>query len=141
MKHNHCVACGTTDHICQHHLVPRSLGGSDDEINLMTLCGSCHAKIHQVQANWRHGELTRRAMQRKKARGERTGSIPYGYRLANDGKTLTPDDTERTAIQQARDLRDSGLSLAAVSKELDRRGIHARNVQTFQATQIQRMVA
>ena len=50
MKHDHCVACGSTEQLTQHHLVPRSMGGNDEDSNLLTLCGSCHAKAHQVKA-------------------------------------------------------------------------------------------
>jgi hypothetical protein len=42
---------------------------------------------------------------------------------------------------QARELRATGLSLAAVAKELDRRGIQSRNAKPFAAMQVQRMVA
>jgi ATP-dependent DNA helicase RecQ len=46
---NRCVSCGE---ICQrgeadvHHLVPRSLGGSDEASNLVTLCDGCHGAHH-----------------------------------------------------------------------------------------------
>ena len=140
MKHNHCVACGTQNNLNQHHLVPRCLGGSDDESNLLTLCGLCHTKAHQVQANWRHSELTRKAMRHKQANGEYIGGpTPYGFRLANGG--LVADAAEQGVIQQARELRDSGLSLAAVAKELTRNGIQSRNGKAFAAMQISRMVA
>lgn len=29
-----------------HHIVPISRGGTNDEANLMSLCHSCHTKIH-----------------------------------------------------------------------------------------------
>jgi hypothetical protein len=140
MKHNHCVACGTSNNLNQHHLVPRSLGGSDNENNLLTLCGLCHAKAHQVQADWRHSELTRKAMRHKQANGEYIGGgAPYGFELINGD--LVENFYEQGVIQQARELRESGLSLAAVAKELDRRGIQARNGKAFAAMQVKRMVA
>ena len=140
MKHNHCVACGALDNLNQHHLVPRSLGGSGDESNLITLCGSCHAKVHQLQADWRHSELTRNAMRHKQNQGEYIGGgAPYGFELV-DGE-LIEDSYEHDVIRQAKELRDSGLSLAAVAKELDRRGIQARNGKAFAAMQVKRMVA
>jgi len=30
-----------------HHIVPLSEGGSSEEYNLMSLCRSCHEKVHQ----------------------------------------------------------------------------------------------
>jgi hypothetical protein len=46
-----CAACGCddADALEHHHLIPRSLGGSDDETNLITLCGVCHGKMHDVK--------------------------------------------------------------------------------------------
>jgi ATP-dependent DNA helicase RecQ len=39
------VACRRED-ADVHHLIPRSLGGSDDPSNLVTLCDGCHAAFH-----------------------------------------------------------------------------------------------
>lgn len=139
MKHNHCVACGSQENLQQHHLVPSSLGGGDDESNLLTLCGSCHAKAHQVQANWRHSELTRNVMRHKQANGEYIGGgAPYGFELVKGD--LVENSYEQSVIQQARALRESGLSLAAVGKELALHGIQARNGKAFAAMQVKRMV-
>jgi hypothetical protein len=30
-----------------HHIIPLSEGGTNDESNLMSLCRSCHEKIHK----------------------------------------------------------------------------------------------
>ena len=38
-----CVICGTTDDLTLDHAHPWSLGGSDDESNLRTLCRSCNS--------------------------------------------------------------------------------------------------
>src|SRR5579862_1811965 len=58
-----CVSCGE---VCQrgeadvHHLVPRSLGGSDEASNLVTLCDGCHGTHHpNLQAS-----LSRRFIER-----------------------------------------------------------------------------
>lgn len=141
MIHDHCVACGDRGNLNRHHLLPRSLGGPDTDDNLITLCGACHAKAHQSRANWRHSELTSRALQHKKAQGEKTGgAVPYGFALAADGITLIEHPAEQAVIRQAKELKESSLSLRKVAAELDRQGIKARNGQTFQATQIQRMM-
>ena len=72
MKTNHCVACSVTENLQHHHLVPRSLGGSDDESNLITLCEGCHAKAHGRPAV-AHRRLTVDGLDRAKARGVRLG--------------------------------------------------------------------
>jgi 5-methylcytosine-specific restriction endonuclease McrA len=38
----HCIACGTGDNLDIHHIFPRRLGGTLDDINLITLCRRCH---------------------------------------------------------------------------------------------------
>ena len=141
MRDNHCAACGATDNLQYHHLIPRSMGGSDDERNLITLCGECHAKAHGVRANRRTSELARRAMATKKARGERVGAVPYGYTLADDGKTLEPNHDEQRAIRETQQIAARGLSLRKVAAELARRGFYARNGAQFEAEQVRRMVA
>lgn len=64
------------------------------------------------------GARTKAALQAKKARGERTGSIPYGYRCEDDGKTLTPDAEEQDIIAQVQQLHAEGLSLRAIAARL-----------------------
>lgn len=41
---NRCLACGTSDDLTLDHKHPYSLGGSDDESNLQTLCRPCNSK-------------------------------------------------------------------------------------------------
>ena len=64
---NVCFECGApaTE---RHHIVPASLGGT----KTVTLCGICHAKIHDVDGKRRTkiAELTKAALDAKKARGE-----------------------------------------------------------------------
>ena len=140
MKHDHCVACGTPDNLTQHHFVPRSLGGSDDDSNLLTLCGSCHAKAHGHNAAWRTSELTKAAMQHKQAKGEYIGGhAPYGFDLV--AGELVRNEAEQHVIAQAKQLHAAGLSLRKIAAELDRQGLKTRHGSLFAAPQIQRMVA
>lgn len=86
------------------------------------------------------GERTAAAMQHKKATGQRVGSIPYGYRLADNGSDLEAHPAEQAVIAAALELHAAGLSLRAVSAELSQRGFLARNGKEFAAPQIQRML-
>jgi DNA invertase Pin-like site-specific DNA recombinase len=65
---------------------------------------------------------TKAALGAKKARGERTGSVPYGYALAADGKRLIPHETEQAALQVVRLLRQGGATYRAIAGELAARG-------------------
>ena len=46
-----CRVCGSRDALQRHHLVPRSLGGDDLEMNLVPLCGfgarDCHGQFER----------------------------------------------------------------------------------------------
>jgi phage anti-repressor protein len=84
---------------------------------------------------------TQTAMDRLKADGMRSGSIPYGSKLAADGQTLMDDEEEQRSIQKARALRRAGLSLRQISGCLaDRFGVFSRSGKAFLPTQIQRML-
>lgn len=42
-----CTMCGCTDkQLHVHHICPRHTGGSDNPLNLRTLCVDCHKAIH-----------------------------------------------------------------------------------------------
>lgn len=86
------------------------------------------------------GERTAAAMQHMKTQGQRVGSIPYGYRLADNGSDLEAHPAEQAVIAAALELHAAGLSLRAVSAELSQRGFSARNGKEFAAPQIQRML-
>jgi len=126
VKHDHCVACGCMDNLNQHHLVPRSIGGSDDDSNLLTLCGSCHAKAHSVKADWRHSELTKGALSKKRDRGERLGKLPYGFQVDDDGIHVVPCDTEQEGIRQIAQFRAAGYSLQKTANALNNQSLFNR---------------
>ena len=87
------------------------------------------------------GARTKAALGAKKARGERTGSVPYGYALADDGVKLVPILAEHEVIAEARRLHGAGQSLRAIARELERQGFVSRTGKLFDATQVRRMVA
>lgn len=86
------------------------------------------------------GERTAHAMQAKKARHQRVGAVPFGYRLGDDGKSLSPLEDEQVVIAKARDLRSSGLSLREVAKQLDDAGHRSRSGRAMAAEQVRRLV-
>src|SRR3569832_1580848 len=68
------------------------------------------------------GERTRDALRHKRAQGYRAGNVPFGYRLAGEGRTLAPHATEQKAMVLIRQLRDQGLSLRAVADAANQQG-------------------
>ena len=132
-----CWECGADGELHDHHPVPRSRGG----IRTIPLCLDCHAKAHHRGKAMTTSALTSAALRVKAKRGERVGAIPYGSRLDDDGIHLLPEPSERVVVALARELRADGLSLRAVSAELDARGYVARSGRPFLAPQVARMVA
>jgi len=41
-----CALCGSSRYLQIHHYIPRGHGGSDNPMNLITLCADCHALVH-----------------------------------------------------------------------------------------------
>jgi hypothetical protein len=121
MIHDHCVACNELNNLNQHHLIPKSLGGTDDETNIITLCGKCHAIVHSVKKAWNHSELTKKALAIKKSRFQLIGSIPYGYHC-DDGVNLIVNKNEQRAISLIKENKGKGLSLRKIAKILEQEG-------------------
>ena len=69
---------------------------------------------------------TKAALQAKKQRGERTGSIPYGKRLADNGVDLIPDESEQEILSVIFDLNSKGLSLRNIASRLTSKGYQSR---------------
>lgn len=69
-----CVACGEREASLEnHHLVPRSAGGSDNPKNLITLCFDCHGKAHGYQRRDIR-KLVRDGLAAAKAGGKKLGN-------------------------------------------------------------------
>lgn len=83
---------------------------------------------------------TKTAMQRKRAKGERIGAIPYGYQLAADGVHFVEAPSEQAVIAIVQRLRAGGLSYRAIAAELNQRGLMNRAGGRFMATQVVHML-
>lgn len=71
-------------------------------------------------------ERTQDVIDAKKNAGERTGQIPFGYKLARDGMALEHCAEEQAALTLIAKLRYDGLSYAEVADTLNRRRIETR---------------
>ena len=40
-----CAFCGTKKNLEEHHMIPLSMGGTNDELNLIFLCKDCHNSL------------------------------------------------------------------------------------------------
>ena len=76
----------------------------------------------------------------KKARGERVGTVPYGYRLAADGVHLEPCPREQQVIASILDLSRAGMSGRAIVRELEGRGVTGRTGASLGQTQVAKIL-
>jgi DNA invertase Pin-like site-specific DNA recombinase len=67
------------------------------------------------------GERTRDALRHIRAQGQRAGNIPFGYRLAQDGRALEPEHAEQKAMVEIHKLRSAGSPLRVIATELNRK--------------------
>lgn len=67
-KCQHCKGKSKDSKLEVHHIVYRSNGGSDEQENLITLCSSCHYKLH-------HGQIE------LKLKGKRKGQLNHATQM------------------------------------------------------------
>lgn len=112
-----CFECGSPADV-DHHVVPRSRGGK----MTVPLCLSCHGKAHDLVMT--SSALIRSAMDRKREKSERiSGRIPYGFRLAVDGKSLVVDEAEKEVVDTILAMRARGFKLRQIVSTLNLRGV------------------
>jgi DNA invertase Pin-like site-specific DNA recombinase len=81
---------------------------------------------------------TKAALAVKKAKGERVGTVPYGFR-SEDG-TLVPDAQEQEALRLARRLRAEGESLRGIGRALLDAGYEPRAATQWHVAVLSRLV-
>ena len=88
-KNNHEAVLNRDNYTCQccrtkkgtmntHHILPKSQGGSDEMENLITLCESCHKKLHR-------GELKEFE---EKLKGKKKGTLKHATQMNSIRKQL-----------------------------------------------------
>jgi DNA invertase Pin-like site-specific DNA recombinase len=115
-----------------------------EQIDTRSAAGRLVLNVLASVSQWEReaiGERTSAAMQHKASMGEYTGGdLPYGYRLAPDGERLVENLEEQSVLAVARQLREAGLSLRALARELNAQGFRSRKGKPFAHVQIARML-
>lgn len=73
MSCDKCAYCGSVEGLEWHHILPRSLGGTDEAFNLIRVCNVHHALLHGMSRRGNIGDLTSAGMQRSKESGTKLG--------------------------------------------------------------------
>jgi len=90
-----CFDCGGTDEIHQHHVVPRSLGGT----KTIPLCLLCHAKVHS-RKSMSSAILIKKGLAKKIKEGYKLGRPRYGYKFNQDRTKEIPAPKEYEILQK-----------------------------------------
>lgn len=104
--------------------------GDDPNAWLLRTMKDMLAEFERIQIKAR----TSTAMAVKKARGERVGQIPFGYRLAVDGQKLEADPDEQHVVELVKSLRAEGMTLTAIADHLNRKRVPARGRKWYPMT-------
>ena len=72
------------------------------------------------------GERTRDAMRHKRAKGERVGTVPFGYRVAGDGVQLRAHDAEQAILARMQALQAGGCTVRQIAVALNADGLLTR---------------
>src|SRR5258705_2678070 len=133
-------------HLVERYFAPgkAALLSVGEQIDTRSAAGRLVLNVLASVSQWEReaiGERTSAALKHKASQGEYTGGdVPYGFRLAPCGERLKPDPREQALLAQARRLRNKGLSLRAVARELVARGFRTRTGGPFAPVQVQRML-
>jgi hypothetical protein len=73
---------------------------------------------------------------RRLAKGERSGKIPYGLALAEDGRHLVEDGFEQSVIARVKALRAEGHAVTRIAKALDALGVSTRSGRPWHPQQV-----
>lgn len=96
-----------------------------DNIDTKTAMGKFFLNIMASLAQMERdliSERTKDALRHKISRNERAGQIPYGWTLANDGKTLVMNIEEQKTIRFIKKLRAKGYNYSAICRKLIKQG-------------------
>jgi len=116
----------------------------EDHLDTSTPTGLLMVHIFGVLAEWERSTIGVRiadTMQTMAANGLRVGSIPHGYRLGDDGKTLVADEVEKAAIRMARRLKADGASLRFIGRALEEAGHANKRGGRWSASSVKLMLA
>lgn len=115
-----------------------------EKIDTTTAAGKMVFRMLAVLAEFESDQISERtklAMQHKKSKREFTGGkrAPYGFTRSNDGVKLEPVPAEQEVIALVKKYRADGLTLRAISAELEVAGILSRAGKAFDPTQVKRI--
>ncbi len=106
-----------------------------EHIDTTTAAGKMVFRMLAVLAEFERdlvSERTTAALSLKRANGQRVGTVPFGFDLADDGTTLLENPTEQAVIGDIRAMRSDGRKLKQIAGELSDRGVPTKTGKSDQ---------
>lgn len=100
-----------------------------DALDTASAAGRLVLNIMVSVSQWEReaiGERTRDVLRHKRAAGLRVGTVPYGFRLAADGRTLEVEPSEQQILAVIRRHHAKGRSTRAIATALNDAGLRTR---------------
>jgi DNA invertase Pin-like site-specific DNA recombinase len=108
-----------------------------ESIDTTSAAGKMVFRMLAVLAEFERDQLAERtssALQHIRRTGRKTGgSVPYGYDLDEDGRTLVENKREQEVLGRIHDLRREGKSLRAIAAVLNDEGIRSKSGRLWSA--------
>lgn len=83
---------------------------------------------------------TKSALDAKRAKGQRVGNLPFGFRLGDDGVMLEPHEEEQRVLTRIFALRAAGGTLRSIADALNAAGCRTRTGGPWQYQYVSRRV-
>jgi site-specific DNA recombinase len=115
-----------------------------EAVDTSTTTGKMFYTLVTVISEWERGvigERTREALAHKRRNGERIGSIPYGFKLARDGKHLVPVPAEGKVLAQMGKERAKGNRYGLIADGLNADRIPTKRGSHWQAATVRSVLA
>jgi len=118
----------------RHHIVPKALGGVDEDCNIAILCEPCHGKVHNRRF-LDHSHLTKVGLERAKARGIKLGGNRPNNQARHVAVKKLVDQNALRVSNLIKGYRRSGKSYRYIAEQLNELSIAtARGGKWFAST-------
>jgi site-specific DNA recombinase len=113
-----------------------------EKIDTTSAAGKMVFRMLAVMAEFERDQVSERttmALRHKQSKGERVGTVPYGFDLGADGKKLVANPHEQAVIAEIQMLRAKGYTYRDIAAELEQRGIPTKKGNQWQAATIRNL--
>jgi hypothetical protein len=136
---NPCFECGSSENLVEHHVVPRSRGGT----KTIVLCQLCHDKVHGCrQRNISISQLSKEGIERARLKGKKLGNPRPQAAFA---KAIITIKNKRKAFVdkmsgELSGYRSSGMTLDQIAQKLNADGVPTARSGKWTPTAVRRIL-